>query len=124
MGGRGSGGAGGGGARGGGGGGNRLGSSSNPVTAGQLDRMTETERKSALNAMPVGTSVSIAATPGSSPTQYVKTSSGWEAVTTTKTVRGGRLVNTKTTYKVPSGSAGLARYANSTRTRQVKYPKK
>lgn len=121
MGGRGSGG----GSKGGGGGG--LGSSSNPVTAGQLDKMTQTERTSALRAMPSGTIVSRRATAGDAPTRYQKDSSGrWhqEAVYNTVNSRG-RLVQTKEwiSYSISSSQLAVFAYSSSSFS-SVKYPKK
>ena len=127
FGGRGSSGAGG---SGGGGGAkkasNAKGSASNPVSGGQLTNMSESERVTALNAMPAGTIVSKRATGGDTPIRYQKDASGqWHMEIKYNTIKRGKPVQTKEWMVSSDSSAQLAKfgYSNSSFS-SVKYPKK
>ncbi len=128
MGGRGSGGAGGGGARGGGGGGKALGSAKNPVTSGQLNSMTTSERASALRAMPEGTIISRRAASASSPTRYKKNGEGsWdmEVKESVFSNRSGRFqTRSRWSSAAPASSTQLAQPTYSGNTfASVVYPR-
>lgn len=124
-------GSGAGGARGGGGGGgaqSSVGSSSNPVTSGQLDQMSASERTSALRAMPEGTIVSKRATAGDEPTRYRKDGpDSWSMEVKSREFsnRTGKFSIKKSWSPVPATSSQLAQqlYSSSSFS-SVKYPNK
>ena len=105
------------------------GSASNPVTSGELDKMSATDRVSALNAMPEGTKVRIYNTryPGSPPESFVKKETGWDREFTTKEVgRYGKFVDKKSYVPVDISHFASHIVAGKERVefRSVRYPKK
>lgn len=118
-----------------GGGSNAKGSASNPASASELDSMNEKQRISAFNAMPVGTKVRSynQGVTNDSGSTYVKTESGWGKEYTYKAVKGGKLVNKKSTTSVTLHQMAVStgKFANGSEMGAkykkflgVKYPKK